>query len=212
MIDAVSKDYTPQTFKFSRGTISSVDPAIIPNDALALGVNVRISDKVMPTKCLGRQLYNTSQMGSGTPHKGGITFLGEDGIEYKIVACNNSLYWTNGNGTMTQVEYLNDNTVIPIDTVNHWYNFIIFDKVISGTQKKMVYVISDAYPMSTASAGTNSKYPTTSVALRLQLNSGTVIGKNVYNDATGSTTAGSDDVRITGAVGWPQSCRGCFDW
>jgi hypothetical protein len=210
---AVSEDYARQTFKFDRGVISSVDSAIVPNDALSIGVNLRLSDKVMPTKCLGRQLYNASQMGSNTPHKGGITYLGEDGIEYKICACNNSLYWTNGNGTMTQVKYLNDNIVIPIDTANHWYNFILFDEVISGVQKKVVYVISDAYPISTASTGTHSKYPTVSRALQLLINSGTIIGKNVFYDSAGTATPGSDDDMVgSGAlqVGWPQSGRyGC---
>jgi len=115
--------------RFNQGVISSKDASLISLNSLAEGVNISIEKNGMPVKCLGQQKYNTTAMGTTKPVKGGITFIGEDGTEYMIIACNNSLYYTTGEGTFTAIKYTNENVAVTIDTANQWFNFILFENL-----------------------------------------------------------------------------------
>ena len=196
--------------RFNQGVISSKDASLISLNSLAEGVNISIEKNGMPVKCLGQQKYNTTAMGTTKPVKGGITFIGEDGTEYMIIACNNSLYYTTGEGTFTAIKYTNENVAVTIDTANQWFNFILFDQVQSGTAKKVIYCITNVYPVSTTANGTNNKYCTISKALKLQIAAGVIIALNVYYDTDSTRTAGSDDVEVgqgSSQISWPQSGR-----
>jgi hypothetical protein len=198
--------YKPTQLVFNSGVITSKDPAKLSEGQIAQAVNVVLDNSDMPTKLEGSLVYNSATIGSSTPNRGQISFLGDDGLNYIVTACNGALYWTNGNGTMAAVKYFNDNATIILDTVNYFYNFILYDKIISGTQKKVVYVISNVYPISKNSNSTNTPNSKFSRALRLQINAGVIIGLNVFDLADG-TTAGSDEVQVgdsPSVIPWPK--------
>jgi len=206
---STSPYYKGLPIKFSRGVYTAKDPVEIPDLSMSFASNIVLDIEGQPTKIEGTQSYNPTAMGTSAPIKGMVTFTGEDNNQYIVTACNNLLYWSSGSGIMTPIKYLNANVNITIDTANFFYRFVVYDKVISSTQKKVAYCISDAYPISTNSngSGTNTR-SSVSRALRLQVNNGVIIGLNVYYDA-GGLTAGSDDAMVGQAstavwnVGWP---------
>ena len=205
--------YAGSQITFQSGVNSDKDPALIDNGAFAEGVNVIIDNEGMVMKIEGTSLYNATVTTASQPIKGTFSFIGEDGREYNIIAANSKLYFTNGNGTYTAIKYEAENVDLAIDTDNNFFRFIDFDRVISGVQKKIIYVYNGNYPVSKNTNGTANKYCTISRAIRLQISGSVIIVKNIYWDSDGSRTAGSDDIEVgRGAVasvdylvGFPQS-------
>ena len=191
----------PIKMDFNRGVWSVKDASLIPPNAIASGVNIQITDQWGPSKCLGRQKYNASEVGSSVPVKGGIAWIAEDGKEYIVIACNNKLYWSNGNGSFTYVLYLTEAVAVTLDTANHFFSFVEADK----TAKKVVYVTTDVYPIATNANGTANKKCTTSLGLKLTVSgTSTIVCQNIY----AGTGGGADDIAVgngSTTVSFPQA-------
>lgn len=207
---SVSPVYKKLPIIFNKGQVSRIDSSLIPIGACNELTNFVLDKVGRPTKVEGIQKYNSTVIGTSKPIRGSISFVGEDGSEYLIVACNNALYWDNGSGVFTAVKYETENVAVTIDTANYDYEFIIFPKTIAGSLKWMVYVITDDYPISNTANGVANKYCTISRALRLQISSSVIIAKNVYYDSDSTRTAGADDIEVgqgASEAGWPQQGR-----
>ena len=193
---------------FNRGVWSAKDAAQIPPNAIASGVNIQITDQWGPSKCLGRQKYNTTETGSSTAVKGAISYIAENGQEFIIKACNNKLYWSNGNGAFTAVKYNTEAVDVTIDTANHYFSFLLF---VSNAGVKYIYVTSDVYPIATNANGTANKKCTKSTGLRLYISgSNTIVANNIWYDTAGGA-GGADDVQIGdvsgSSVSFPKSAK-----
>lgn len=203
-----SPSYKQVAMNFNRGVWSAKDAAQIPPNAIASGVNIQITDQWGPSKCLGRQKYNTTETGSSTAVKGAISYIAENGQEFIIKACNNKLYWSNGNGAFTAVKYNTEAVDVTIDTANHYFSFLLF---VSNAGVKYIYVTSDVYPIATNANGTANKKCTKSTGLRLYISgSNTIVANNIWYDTAGGA-GGADDVQIGdvsgSSVSFPKSAK-----
>ena len=203
----IKQEYSPIELTIRKGQISSKDPSVIPLSACSEMVNMVLDKKNVPTKSPGLSAYNT-ETGTNTPVKGSCSFVGEDNIEYNIKACNNKLYWTNGNGIYTAIKFKSNTGDVVIDTANYDYEFLVFPKSIGGTQSWVIYVFNEDYPVcnNTPTTGGAIDHAALAVALRLQIDSGVIIAKLIYNDPTDVYTAGADEIEVGTSVlvGWPK--------
>ena len=188
----------PIILKFNGGAVTSKDPVLIGEGQLASALNLIYDNSNIPQKIGNFTPYNPVSMGG--PVKGQISFLGEDGAEYTVCACNGKLYWTSGNGVQTAVKFYNNGGDVTLDTVNHFYSFLLYDTVFSSTQQKIVYVTTDKYPIATNTTGTGIPNVAFSRALRLQIYNSTIIAVLVYSSTDGSASPGTDEVSVGSSV------------
>jgi hypothetical protein len=174
---------TPISLNINKGQFSSSDPAFIPRNAMASAINVQLSEMGYPSKCLGQQRYNATAIGAKSIVSG-VGFTAEDGINYVVVASNSGLWYDTGTGTFAAIKYKNDNVAVTINTTNYFYNFQEFWQVSSGTQKKIVFCITNAYPIATNAVGTHNQQSTASRSLMLYVDSGVVYAKNIFYDSS----------------------------
>jgi hypothetical protein len=207
----IKQEYNPIELKIRKGQISSKDPSVIPLSACSEMVNMVLDKTNVPKRVEGISAYNTEK-GTNTPARGSVSFVGEDGVEYNIIACNNLLYWSGGNGAYTAIKFKTNTGDVAIDTVNYDYEFLVFPRAISGTQSFVVYVFNERYPIctNTKTTGGSIDHADIAVALRLQIDTGVIIAKLIYNDPDNTRTAGADEIEIQHSATdthWPKQAQ-----